>query len=436
MNKIEVRNMDISMNTNDNDMMVDGIVNVPNQRSQLLMDRRGRKFYEEIEQGAFQNAINEADEILFLADHNKKHILASTKNNSLLLEETEQGVYMTANIVDTSYGQDAYKLIKSGLISNMSFGFVVLEDKWSKTENGTPLRTVTKMALKEVSSVKNPAYTQSSISARSLDYDVDVPFDKEVNNVVEIRDIHGEVEGRIELREKDNEPEAFELFFFNEIGNASWDKYFSECTIPQDVIDLLEPIKSAKVVDIHINSGGGSVFGGYAIYNLLRNVEAKKRCIVDGLAGSIASVIAFAGDEIVMPSNSILMIHKPTCGVRGNADDLAKQIEVLNTVQRGLVEVYMTKAKEGVTREQINDLINAETYMTGVEASKYFDITVQNACKKKKECRSFDLDHIKDVFNIADEVEEPRNEIEVLSEEINAELEKLNAMLKEDIENE
>lgn len=435
---MEIRNMDILMET-DEDMMVEGIVNVPNSRSELLVDKRGRKFYEEIQKGTFQNAIDEADEILFLADHNNKHILASTKNNSLLLEETDEGVFMTASIVDTTYGVDAYKLIKSSLISNMSFGFYVLEDKWSKTEDGTPLRIVTKMALKEVSSVKNPAYVQSSINARGLDCEIEIPFDNTDKNKIEIRDVNGEVEGTIELREKDNEEQAFELFFFDSIGNDAWDKFFTNATIPQDIIDLLDPIKNAKSVDIHINSGGGSVFGGYAIYNLLKQSPSHKRVIVDGIAGSIASVIAFAGDEITMPPNSVLMIHKPSCCARGNADDFAKQIEVLDMVQRGLVEVYMTKAKEGVTREQVNDLINHETYMTGVEASQLFNITLLDYCEpKKEENRSMDLDFIKDTFYIADEGEkEPiKDDIAQLNEEVKAQIEKLNAMLEEELENE
>ena len=63
-------------------------------------------------------------------------------------------------------------------------------------------------------------------------------------------------------------------------------------------------------INIHINSGGGSVFGGIAIYNMLRRNNAHKTVYVDGLAASIASVIMMAGDEIVMPKNATVMIHK------------------------------------------------------------------------------------------------------------------------------
>lgn len=431
MDKFEIRNMNIVMEAENEDMMVNGIVNVPNQRSQMLMDRRGKTFYEEIEKGAFQNAIDEADEILFLADHNNKHILASTKNDTLQIEETDDGVYMVANIVDTSYGQDTYKLIKSGLISNMSFGFIALEDVWGRAEDGTPLRTVTKMMLKEVSSVKNPAYTQSSIDARGLELnEVEVPCEN--NNVCEIRNLANEVEGTIEIREGQDDDSA-DLFFLGSIGNDQWDKFFdSGVAIPQDVVDMLEGLKSKKTVNIHINSPGGSVFGGYAIYNTLRDLKARKVVHVDSLCASIASVIAMCGDEVIMKPGATFMMHKPLCCARGNADDLRKQAEVLDVIQKGIVDIYMTKAKEGVTREQINDLVNAETYLVGSDMEDYFDIVVDRCQPKKTEDRSISIENVMEQFNIADE----NRKAEIILNDIEEQLKELEEMIKGDLDNE
>lgn len=65
-------------------------------------------------------------------------------------------------------------------------------------------------------------------------------------------------------------------------------------------------------INIHINSGGGSVFGGIAIYNMLKRNSAQKTVYIDGIAASIASVIAMAGDRIIVPANATMMIHKPS----------------------------------------------------------------------------------------------------------------------------
>ena len=73
-------------------------------------------------------------------------------------------------------------------------------------------------------------------------------------------------------------------------------------------------------MNIYINSGGGSVFAGIAIYNMLKRYQGKKTVHVDALAGSIASVIAFADSDMpTIPSNAYLMIHKPWAGCEGNA---------------------------------------------------------------------------------------------------------------------
>ena len=106
---------------------------------------------------------------------------------------------------------------------------------------------------------------------------------------------------------------------------------------PGDVKKFLDQLDGTENINIHINSGGGSVFGGIAIYNMLRRNNAHKTVYVDGLAASIASVIMMAGDEIVMPKNATVMIHKPSASyffTTKNADDLRKDAESLDTCQQ------------------------------------------------------------------------------------------------------
>ena len=86
-------------------------------------------------------------------------------------------------------------------------------------------------------------------------------------------------------------------------------------------LDVANALKEAGEVHVHINSYGGDVFAGLAISNMLKNHKAKTVAYVDGLSASSASIIAFGCNEIVIPSNAYLMIHRVSCGLFGNADD-------------------------------------------------------------------------------------------------------------------
>ena len=175
--------------------------------------------------------------------------------------------------------------------------------------------------------------------------------------------------------------EKAELHFYGEIVCDEWEKWSDLDTCPEDVLNYLSKIENSKELDIYINSGGGSVFAGLGIYNILKRHKGRKTVYVDGLAGSIASIIAMVGDEIIVPSNSFLMIHKPLCGVCGNANDMREMADTLDRIEEGLINTYKTKLKDNVNIETIKAMVNAETWLTGEEASKYFNITVTEANK-------------------------------------------------------
>ncbi len=183
--------------------------------------------------------------------------------------------------------------------------------------------------------------------------------------------------GSIEIRNQ-TEEEA-DLCFFGDINSESlgeWKKYYPEDKAPSDVQDFLDQLKNVSRINVHINSGGGSVFGGIAIYNILLRYNAEITVYVEGLAASIASVIAMAGDKIVIPRNAQMMVHKPSGMVWGNADEMRKEAEILDGCQKVILNTYMRHVKEGVTEDIINDLINAETWKNGEEWQEYFDIEV------------------------------------------------------------
>ncbi|WP_432694196.1 HK97 family phage prohead protease [Priestia aryabhattai] len=178
-NKMELRVNELQLNTIAEDkMVVSGYVNKTNQWSQPLGTRN--KFVERITPGTFKRALQRATEIQFLAEHDNNKILSSTKNGKLTLREDDKGLFMKAEITPTSWGEDYYNLIKDGIITNMSFGMAVRGQKWEKRSNGISERTINELDLFEVSAVKNPAYVQSTIAARSIEVieDIEIPTEK------------------------------------------------------------------------------------------------------------------------------------------------------------------------------------------------------------------------------------------------------------------
>lgn len=174
---------------------------------------------------------------------------------------------------------------------------------------------------------------------------------------------------------------SVDLYFYGDIVSDEWFAWQDEDQYPDAVRNFLTD-HEGKDLNIYINSGGGSVFAGLAIYNILNRHALKNvvKVYVDGLAGSIASVIAFAGSEKPhIPSNAFLMIHNPWTWADGNATDFRKAADDLDQIKVGLLNVYEKHLKEGVKIEAISELMNAETWLNGAEAAEYFDIEVEEA---------------------------------------------------------
>ena len=188
--------------------------------------------------------------------------------------------------------------------------------------------------------------------------------------------------------------------------------------------DVIEALKDAGDVHVHINSYGGDVFAGVAIANALKNHKGRTIAYIDGLVASSASIIAFGCDEIIIPSNAYLMVHRVSCGMFGNADDFLKQIEVLEKIEEGIINSYLEKAVDGVTREQIKDFVMAETWFTGEDTAKYFNVTVDKSTKY------LNFVNTKQKFNkIPNEILNNIREIEKLKEQ--KEIERIENLKKE-----
>jgi len=119
-------------------------------------------------------------------------------------------------------------------------------------------------------------------------------------------------------------------------------------------------------IEVHISSVGGSAFDAIAIYDLLKKYEGNVTTYIDALAASAASIVAMGGQSVIMSKYALLMIHKPMVGSGGNADELLKDVQMLNIVQSRLAQIYMDKTGlDGVT---VNSLINSVTWLSADQA--------------------------------------------------------------------
>lgn len=147
----------------------------------------------------------------------------------------------------------------------------------------------------------------------------------------------------------------------------------------------------ASTLHIRFNSPGGSVFDGTAIFNAIKQHKSKTVSHIDGLAASIASVIALASDEVRMAENAFLMIHDPWSIVIGNADTMREEAELLDKVGKTIAKTYMDKS--GKDEKEIKALMNAETWLTAEEAKEagFVDIIEENENEEKAKATLFDL---------------------------------------------
>lgn len=158
-----------------------------------------------------------------------------------------------------------------------------------------------------------------------------------------------------------------DLLVYGEIGDPSW--WNEDLIGPKDFAAQLADLGDVSEIRVRINSPGGDVFAAQAIVNLLRTHKAKVVTQIDGLAASAASVIAMAGDEVIMPGNAMMMIHNPWTYAMGDARDLRKTADTLDQVRETIISAY--QAKSGMERNAIINLLNAETWMTADQAKSY-----------------------------------------------------------------
>lgn len=181
-----------------------------------------------------------------------------------------------------------------------------------------------------------------------------------------------------------------EILIYEQIGAGFWEEGIGAKQFAKD----LKELGDIDDLDVRINSPGGSVFEGLTIYNLLKQHSAEKTVYIDGLAASIASVIAMSGDIIVMPENATMMIHNPWSLAIGDADAMRKEADVLDKIKVGIVSAY--RDKTGKTDEDLSSLMDAETWMTAAEAVE-MGFADEMTKSVKAAAMAFDLSKFKNV---------------------------------------
>lgn len=140
------------------------------------------------------------------------------------------------------------------------------------------------------------------------------------------------------------------------IADETW---FGDEVTPKMFRDELESVVGN--ITVNINSPGGDVFAADQIYNILRAHRGKVTVFIDSLAASAASVVAMAGDEVVISPVGMLMIHNPSTVAIGDHNDMQKTIDTLAQVKESLINAY--QAKTHLSRQELSDMMEAETWM-------------------------------------------------------------------------
>jgi ATP-dependent protease ClpP protease subunit len=160
--------------------------------------------------------------------------------------------------------------------------------------------------------------------------------------------------------------EALEIDIYDVIGESWWRE---DAVSAKSVRSKLKANPDATLIKLRVNSRGGDVIDGFAIYNLLNEHPARVEADVDALAASMASVVIMAADEIRIASNGFVMIHNPWAISLGEAEDLRATADLLDKMMEQIAEVYV--ARTGMDRARVLEMMASETWLSPQEAKQH-----------------------------------------------------------------
>ena len=156
---------------------------------------------------------------------------------------------------------------------------------------------------------------------------------------------------------KNKAGETADIYIFDEIGTYG--------VTAQEFINDIKELKGLPI-NLRINSLGGDVFDGMAMYNVIKRRKAKTTVYIEGIAASIATIIALGADEVVMAENSLFMIHNAWGGTMGEAKDMRKTADTLDKISSELTDIY--RKKTGLSYDALQEMMDEETWLNANEA--------------------------------------------------------------------
>jgi len=159
-----------------------------------------------------------------------------------------------------------------------------------------------------------------------------------------------------------NDEKSADLYIYGDIG--CWENEVNAKALSAELNDI-----KADTINVYINSYGGEVAEGLAIYNILKRHEAKITTVCDGFACSIAAVIFMAGDTRIMNESSLLMIHNAWMLTAGNADDLRRQADDLEIISKTTKDIFLKNAN--IEEAELDELLKNETWLSPEDSLKY-----------------------------------------------------------------
>jgi len=165
--------------------------------------------------------------------------------------------------------------------------------------------------------------------------------------------------------------ETADVYIFDEIGMYG--------VTAQEFINDIKDLKDLPI-NLRINSLGGDVFDGMAMYNVIKRREAKTTVYIEGIAASIATIVALGADEVIMAENSLFMIHNAWGGTMGEAKDMRKTADTLDKISGELTDIY--RKKTGLSYDALTEMMDEETWLNAEEAYNYgFVDTISDSIK-------------------------------------------------------
>jgi len=168
---------------------------------------------------------------------------------------------------------------------------------------------------------------------------------------------------------------VLDIYLYDDIAADGQDWWTGESiesdTSASHIQKVLQDAGDVNAINIYINSYGGDVNEGLAIYNQLKRSKALKTVYVDGFACSIASVIAMCGDKVIMGSNTLMMIHNASMGAWGTSKDLRKAADNLDIINSASISSYKSKAGEKLPDDVLQSLLDNETWLNAEQCIQY-----------------------------------------------------------------